>query len=48
MIEPAKPANEIGKEFQEACRVKLDRIEFVPAGTTAENQPKVVDARRWE
>jgi len=35
-------------KFQDACRVKPDAVEFVPAGTIVENQPKVLDIRKWE
>ncbi|MDP2990198.1 MAG: AMP-binding protein, partial [Kiritimatiellota bacterium] len=39
---------DLEKRFQEACRLKLDRIDFVPEGTFPSGQPKVVDERKWE
>jgi phenylacetate-CoA ligase len=43
-----KLADRIGRKFQDTCRVKPDSIEFAPAGAIADNQPRVVDARKWE
>jgi phenylacetate-CoA ligase len=39
---------ELGRRFQDACRLKLDGIEFVPAGIIDEKRPRVVDSRKWE
>jgi phenylacetate-CoA ligase len=39
---------ELTTKFQDNCRVKPDHIEFVVAGTIAENQPKIIDTRKWE
>ena len=36
------------KKFQEACRIKIDRIEFVARGAIPAEQPKIVDERTWE
>ena len=41
-------ADEMGKKFQDACRLKLDNIEFVSTGTINDKQPHIVDARKWE
>jgi phenylacetate-CoA ligase len=41
-------ADDLAIKFQDNCRVKPDRIEFVDTGILADNQPKVVDTRRWE
>ena len=49
--EPAnkeKLADELNKRFQDACRIKIDRIEFVEKGTIAEEHQKIVDERTWE
>ena len=43
-----KLAADLNAKFQDACRVKLDNIEFVPVGIIDDKQPKVVDARKWE
>ena len=44
----ARSAEDLNKRFQDACRLKLDNIEFVPAGTLSESEPKVIDTRKWE
>lgn len=41
-------AAEIGKKFQDVCRMKLDRIEFVNKGTISDSAKKMVDERKWE
>jgi phenylacetate-CoA ligase len=37
----------VGAAVQSACRVKVDRIEFVPAGDLEEDAPAIVDERSW-
>ncbi len=46
--ERKKLADELGQKFQNICRLKPDRIDFVPGGTIAEEQPKIVDQRTWK
>jgi phenylacetate-CoA ligase len=41
-------AEEINRRFQDACRVKIDRIDFVAAGTFPEGYQKIVDQRKWD
>jgi phenylacetate-CoA ligase len=41
-------SDQLTARFQDTCRVKPDKIDFVPPGTIADNQPKVVDTRKWE
>ncbi len=41
-------AEEINRKFQDACRMRLDNVEFVAPGSIGENQPKLVDSRKWE
>jgi len=41
-------AQEINERFQSTCRVKLNRIEFIPAGTLPEKYQKLTDERKWE
>jgi phenylacetate-CoA ligase len=36
------------KSIQESCRVRPDKVEFVPKGTIAEGAKKLVDQRTWE
>jgi phenylacetate-CoA ligase len=43
-----KLADELGQKFQDACRVKLDRIEFAAKGSIPEAAPKLVDERKWD
>jgi len=43
-----KLADEIGKSFQDACRIKPDRIEFLASGTLPEQYQKLVDQRVWK
>jgi len=45
-IDKEKLADELGKVFQDACRIKLDGIEFVAA--IGEGKPGIVDERKWE
>jgi phenylacetate-CoA ligase len=47
-VDKTKLAEELAVKFQDNCRVKPDHIEFVVAGTITENQPKIVDTRKWE
>ncbi|MFQ5997437.1 MAG: phenylacetate--CoA ligase family protein [Dehalococcoidales bacterium] len=43
-----KLASELNQKFQDSCRIKLDRIDFVKKGAISEEQPKIVDERTWE
>jgi len=43
-----KLADELTAKFQDNCRVKPDAIEFVPSGSMTENQPKMLDTRKWD
>ncbi len=40
-------ADEINQRFQDVCRVRFDRIEFVAKGTLDDKPPKMVDERKW-
>ena len=44
----AKLAEGINKKFQDVCRIKLDKIEFVDSGTIPEDKQGIVDERKWE
>jgi phenylacetate-CoA ligase len=44
----ANLAEELDRRFQDACRLRLDNIEFVAVGSIPDNGPRVVDARKWE
>ncbi|MFC1915764.1 phenylacetate--CoA ligase family protein [Chloroflexota bacterium] len=43
-----KIASDLNTKFQNVCRIKLDRIDFVKAGALSAEQPKIVDERTWE
>ena len=34
------------KDFQNRCRLKIDKVEFVPVGTIPDDAKKVVDLRK--
>jgi phenylacetate-CoA ligase len=44
----ARLAAELEKKFQDVCRVKIDRIDFVQPGTISEKEPGIKDERKWE
>jgi phenylacetate-CoA ligase len=46
--EKQKLSNELSQKLQNVCRIKPDRIDFVPAGIISGEQPKIVDQRTWE
>jgi phenylacetate-CoA ligase len=48
VVDKAKLADELNQKFQDTCRLKIDKVEFVTKGTITENQPKVVDSRKWD
>ncbi len=47
-IDREKLADDLHKRFQNLCRVKIDKIEFVETGTIPEEHQKIVDERAWE
>jgi phenylacetate-CoA ligase len=47
-VDREKLSEPLQKSLQESCRVKPDRIEFVPQGTIPEGAKKIVDQRTWE
>jgi len=38
----------LGKKFREACRLKIDQIEFCPSGTIGKGEKALVDERTWD
>ncbi len=46
-VDKVKLAEDLNKRFQDACRVKIDNIEFVTKGTITEESKKLVDERKW-
>jgi len=47
-IDKSKLAEDLNKRFQDVCRMKLDKIDFVGKGTIPEEHQKIVDERTWE
>jgi len=39
---------DINQKFQDICRIKIDKIEFVDSGTIPEKQLGIIDERKWE
>jgi phenylacetate-CoA ligase len=44
----AKLIEGINKKFQDVCRIKLDKIEFVDSGSIPEDRQGIVDERKWD
>jgi phenylacetate-CoA ligase len=40
--------NDIGKKFQDVCRIKIDRIDIVAAGDIPEDKQGIIDERKWD
>ena len=47
-VDKNKLAVDINNKFQDICRIKIDRIDFVDPGTISEKQPRITDERKWE
>lgn len=47
-VDKEKLANDLNNKFQNLCRVKIDKIEFMKPGSLAEGQPKIIDDRKWK
>jgi phenylacetate-coenzyme A ligase PaaK-like adenylate-forming protein len=47
-IDEARLTILLSERFPQICRVKLDRIEYVPKGTIPQERRTIVDERRWE
>ena len=50
-VEPADRealTKELGAAVQSACRVKVDRVEFIPADALGEDAKVILDERSWE
>jgi phenylacetate-CoA ligase len=55
LVELKDPAADIVKlsldinlKFQDVCRIKIDKIDFVPTATIGEKAPGIKDERKWE
>jgi phenylacetate-coenzyme A ligase PaaK-like adenylate-forming protein len=47
-VDQAKLSLDINSKFQDICRIKIDKIEFVVPGTINEKQHGITDQRKWE
>jgi len=47
-VNSAALAEELGKKFQDVCRVKLDRTEFITAGSIPAQHQLILDERKWD
>ena len=45
-IDRDKLSTELIRSFQEACRLRIDNIEFVPKSTIPEEHQTIVDERK--
>ncbi|MDD5038405.1 MAG: AMP-binding protein [Dehalococcoidales bacterium] len=41
-------ADELNRKFQDTCRLKLDKIDFIKCGTLPEKHKTMVDERTWD
>lgn len=46
-IDEARLSVLLSERFPQVCRVKLDRIEYVPKGTIPQGRQTIVDERKW-
>ena len=46
--EKRRLAEDLNNRFQDICRVKIDRVDFVAKGTIPEQYQKIVDQRSWK
>ena len=47
-VDKEKLADDLNRRFQDACRLKIDSIEFVGKGTIPEEHQIIVDERSWK
>ena len=47
-VDKAKLSVDINNKFQDICRIKIDKIEFVDPGAISEKQQGIADERKWE
>jgi len=47
-IDKKKLASDLNQRFQDVCRVKVDKIEFVAQGTIPQEHKTIVDQRVWK
>ncbi len=47
-IDKTKLIDVLNRRFQDTCRIKIDKIEFVASGTIPEERKTIIDQRTWE
>ena len=47
-LDKEKITNDVAKTFQDICRLKLDKVEFVTKGTLPEVRKVIIDERTWD
>jgi len=47
-IDRTKFSRELQASFQDACRLRIDKINFIPGGTIPEGHKTIVDKRSWQ
>ncbi len=47
-VDQGRLAEELSGRFQNICRLRPDRVEFVKAGAISEEEPRIVDERSWQ
>ncbi|MGD0779718.1 MAG: AMP-binding protein [Dehalococcoidales bacterium] len=47
-VDKNRLAVDINNKFQDICRIKIDKIEFVATGTITDKQQGISDERKWE
>jgi len=47
-VDKTKLAEDLNQKFQDTCRIKIDKIEFVERGAIPEEHQGMVDERTWE
>jgi phenylacetate-CoA ligase len=46
--EPGRLTDDINKKFQDMCRLKIDKIEFVAPGAIPADHKTMSDQRTWD
>jgi phenylacetate-CoA ligase len=47
-VDKERLAVDINNKFQDICRIKIDKIEFVATGVITDKQQGITDERKWE
>lgn len=47
-VDKGQLSDRLAERFPQVCRVRLDRIEFVPQGAIPEERQTIVDERKWK